>query len=38
MEDPMGKVIDAIAAVTAHEIWKDYCDLVHRDEIPPAER
>jgi hypothetical protein len=39
LDGPGGKIIDAVAGITAHELWLDYCSYTHgRGELPPADK
>jgi hypothetical protein len=36
---PASGVIDALAGITVHELWLDYCNYMHNnDELPPADK
>ena len=30
-----GKIVDALAEITVHELWLDYCEYTHKPSTPP---
>ena len=39
LSHPATAIVDALAGITVHELWIDYCNYMHdRGELPPADK